>query len=134
MNVVVIGAGPAGVMAAVRAAELGARTTLVTCDEFGGMAAGDGPVPVRTLAYAARLFRGATDLGRYGITVGAPVLDYGRLLARTKEVVENVREHSAFREHIDRLGVTLHERTGKARFADLHTIETESGLTLRPTG
>jgi pyruvate/2-oxoglutarate dehydrogenase complex dihydrolipoamide dehydrogenase (E3) component len=85
---------------------------------------------VRTLAYAARLFRGASDLGRYGITVGAPVLDYGRLLARTKEVVANVREHSAFREHIDRLGVTLHERTGKARFADRHTIETESGLTL----
>jgi pyruvate/2-oxoglutarate dehydrogenase complex dihydrolipoamide dehydrogenase (E3) component len=47
-----------------------------------------------------------------------------------KRVVANVREHSAFREHIDRLGVTLHERTGKARFADRHTIETESGLTL----
>jgi pyruvate/2-oxoglutarate dehydrogenase complex dihydrolipoamide dehydrogenase (E3) component len=130
MDVVVIGAGPAGVMAALRAAELGARTTLVTRDDFGGMAAGDGPVPVRTLAYAARLFRGAMDLGRYGITVSAPVLDYGRLLARTKEVVGDVREHSAFREHIDRLGVTLHERTGNARFADPHTIETESGLKL----
>ena len=130
MDVVVIGAGPAGVLAALRAAELGARTTLVTRDDFGGMAAGDGPVPVRTLAYAARLFRGVKDLARYGITVSAPELDYGRLLARTKDVVEDVRAHSAFREHIDRLGVTLHERTGNARFADPHTIETESGLSL----
>ena len=130
MNVVVIGAGPAGVLAALRAAELGAETTLVTRDEFGGMAAGDGPVPVRTLAYAARLFRGVKDLGRYGITAGAPELDYERLLLRAKEVVEDVRAHSAFREHIDRLGVTLHERAGTARFVDPHTIETESGLRL----
>jgi putative IMPACT (imprinted ancient) family translation regulator len=41
--------------AALRAADLGAKTVLVTRDEFGGMAANDGPVPVRTLAHAARL-------------------------------------------------------------------------------
>ena len=70
------------------------------------------------------------DLGRYGIGIGTPALDYGRLLARTNEVVTDVRERSAFREHIDRLGVTLHERTGTARFVDPHTIETDSGLRL----
>jgi hypothetical protein len=46
-------------MAAVRAAGLGARTTHVTSDTFGGMAANEGPVPVRTLAHAARLLRDA---------------------------------------------------------------------------
>ena len=43
MDVIVIGAVPAGVMAALRAAELCARTALVTRDNFGGMAANDGP-------------------------------------------------------------------------------------------
>ncbi len=62
VDIAVIGAGPAGVMAALRAAELGARTALITRDEFGGMAANDGPVPVRTLAQAARLIRGAGRL------------------------------------------------------------------------
>ena len=85
-----MGAGPAGVMAALRAAELGAETTLVTCGEFGGMAANDGPVPVRTLAHAARLIRGARELGRHGITVGEPRLDYGRLLERVRTVVNDV--------------------------------------------
>ena len=47
-DVLVIGAGPAGVMASLRAADLGARTTLVTSGALGGMAANDGPVPVRT--------------------------------------------------------------------------------------
>jgi pyruvate/2-oxoglutarate dehydrogenase complex dihydrolipoamide dehydrogenase (E3) component len=65
MDVVVIGAGPAGVLAAIRAADLGARTTLVSSAELGGMAANDGPVPVRTLAYAARLVQEARHLRRH---------------------------------------------------------------------
>src|SRR6516165_10072402 len=128
IEVIVIGAGPAGVVAALRAADLGARTVLVTRDAFGGMAANDGPVPVRTLAHAARLLRDARQLGDYGITVGEPVLDYGRLLARVREVLNDVRAHSAFRNQIDSLGVTVHEQAGAARFTDPHTILTESGL------
>ena len=83
-DVIVIGAGPAGVVAALRAADLGANTALITRDEFGGMAANDGPIPVRTLAHAARLIREARQLGLYGITVSEPVLDYPRLLARVR--------------------------------------------------
>lgn len=126
-DVLVIGAGPAGVVAALRAADLGRQTTLVTRDEFGGMAANDGPVPVRTLAHAARLLRQARQLGQYGITVSEPTLDYPRLLERVREVVQKVRMHSAFRELLDRAGVTIHEHAGTARFIDPHTIETERG-------
>src|SRR5689334_16449349 len=91
VDVVVIGAGPAGVAAAFRAADLGARTTLIARQEFGGMAANDGPIPVRTLAHAARLLRDTRQLGQYGIAVGEAALDYGRLLARVREVVADVR-------------------------------------------
>jgi dihydrolipoamide dehydrogenase len=131
LDVVIIGAGPAGVVAALRAADLGAKTALITRDEFGGMAANDGPVPVRALAQAARLIREARQLGHYGVTVSEPVLDYPRLLARVREVVDDVRAHSAFRGQIDSLGVTFCEQTGAARFADSHTIETDSGLRLQ---
>jgi pyruvate/2-oxoglutarate dehydrogenase complex dihydrolipoamide dehydrogenase (E3) component len=130
-DVVVIGAGPAGVVAALRTAELGARTTLVTRDQFGGMAANDGPVPVRTLAHAARLIREARQLGQYGIAVNEPRLDYPRLLARVREVVDDVRTHSAFREHLDRAGVSIQEQAGTARFIDQQTIETEKGRRLQ---
>jgi pyruvate/2-oxoglutarate dehydrogenase complex dihydrolipoamide dehydrogenase (E3) component len=130
IDVLVIGGGPAGVIAALRAADAGAKTTLVTRDGFGGMAANDGPVPVRTLAHAARLIRDAGQLGRYGIVVGEPSLNFPRLLARVREVVQEVQEHSTFRSQIDSLGVTVHENTGNARFVDAHTLETASGLRL----
>jgi pyruvate/2-oxoglutarate dehydrogenase complex dihydrolipoamide dehydrogenase (E3) component len=131
MDIIVIGAGPAGVLAALRAADMGARTTLVTRAEFGGMAANDGPVPVRTLAHAARLIRQARQLGQYGIDVSKPMLDYPRLLAREREVVTDVGANSSFRRQIDSLGVNVHEHAGVARFVDRHTLETESGLRLQ---
>src|SRR5215831_7857057 len=131
LDVIVMGAGPAGVLAALRAGDLGAKTALITRDEFGGMAAHDGPVPVRTLAHAARLIREARQLGLYGIAVSDPVLDYPRLLARVRTVVNDVRAHSVFRGQIDALGVTVYEQAGAARFADPRTIETESGLRLQ---
>lgn len=130
-NVVVIGAGPAGVLAALRAAELGARSTIVASSEFGGMAANDGPAPVRTLAHAGRLMRDARQLGQYGVEVSEPVLDYPRLLRRVREVVADVRSHSFLRQQIDSLRVAVHEQTGPARFVDPHTIETKNGLRLQ---
>jgi pyruvate/2-oxoglutarate dehydrogenase complex dihydrolipoamide dehydrogenase (E3) component len=130
MDVVVIGAGPAGMVAALRAAELGAQTVLVTRGEVGGMAANDGPIPVRVLAQAARLLREVKQLGKYGISVSEPILDYSRLLARTREVVHDVREHAARREQLEKVGVTIYDNSGTARFVDAHTIETGRGLRL----
>ena len=117
--------------AARRTAELGAKATLITRGEFGGMGATDGPVPVRTLAHAARLIREARQLGQYGIAVSEPMLEYPRLLARVREVVTDVRNYSLRREDMDRLGVAVHEKAGTARFVDPHTIETEGGLRLQ---
>jgi pyruvate/2-oxoglutarate dehydrogenase complex dihydrolipoamide dehydrogenase (E3) component len=115
-DIIVIGAGPAGAIAALRAADLGARTALIAHDEFGGMAANDGPVPVRTLAHAARLIRDVRQLGQYGIGVSEPTLDYSKLLARVHEVTSDVREHSSARQQSDSLGVAIHEKCGAARF------------------
>jgi pyruvate/2-oxoglutarate dehydrogenase complex dihydrolipoamide dehydrogenase (E3) component len=130
-NVLVVGGGPAGLRAALRAAELGAKTTLVTSGEFGGMAANDGPIPVRTLAHAARLLRDAHQLGDYGVFIGQPVLDYSRLLTRVREVVAEVQEHSARRPEFDSLGITIHEKTGAVRFVDPHTVEAQNGIRLQ---
>jgi dihydrolipoamide dehydrogenase len=118
-------------MAAMRAAELGATTTLITRDRFGGMAANDGPIPVRTLAHTARLMRESSQLERYGVAVHEPHLDYPRLLARVREVIDQVHSHTLFRADLERLGVAIHEHAGNAHFVDSHTIEGSRGMRLK---
>ena len=127
----VVGGGPAGVVAALRAARLGARTALVTRDGLGGMAAIDGPVPVRTLAHAARLMREAKQLPRYGITAGEPTLDYSRLLERVHEVTGDVRTHSLLTDELCEARVTIHEHAGAARFVDPYVVESNHAAQLR---
>jgi pyruvate/2-oxoglutarate dehydrogenase complex dihydrolipoamide dehydrogenase (E3) component len=129
-DVVVIGAGPAGVMAAAHAAELGARTVLVTQQSIGGMAANDGPVPVRTLAHTARLMRNARQLGQYGVVINEPALDYQQLLERVSEVTSDIRERSTLRTLTESHGGVIQESTGPVRFEDAHTIANETGLRL----
>lgn len=127
-DVAVLGAGPSGVAAATRASRLGARTALITGEQFGGMAANDGPVPVRTLAHAARLIRDARQLGRYGITGPHPRLDYRRVLGRVADVVADVRKSSFLLEQMTSQGVEIHECAGAAEFLDANRIRTASGL------
>jgi pyruvate/2-oxoglutarate dehydrogenase complex dihydrolipoamide dehydrogenase (E3) component len=131
VDVLVIGGGPAGVIASLRAARLGAQTALVTRDAFGGMAANDGPVPVRTLAHAARLMREARQLPLYGIEADEPSLKYRRLLKRVREVTNDVRTHSLLRAELEHAGVAIHEHAGNARFVDPNRVVSERGPPLR---
>jgi pyruvate/2-oxoglutarate dehydrogenase complex dihydrolipoamide dehydrogenase (E3) component len=126
-DVLVVGAGPAGAAAALRAAQLGARTTLATSADFGGMAANDGPVPVRTLAHAARLMREARQLPEYGIDVGQPHLDYHRLLSRVGKAVSAARASAALRPQLETAGAVIRERLGTLRFVDAHSMRAENG-------
>ena len=131
IDVLVVGAGPAGATAATRAAQLGARTTLATSGAFGGMAANDGPAPVRTLAHAARLMREARQLSAYGIDVGEPRLDYRRLLQRVAEVVGDVGVHSALRPQAEAAGVAIREQVGPLRFVAEDTLQAGAGQRFR---
>src|SRR5690242_3167114 len=87
------------------------------------MAANDGPVPVRTLAQAARLIREARQLPVYGIAAGELSVDYPRLLTRVREVTAAAREHTLLRDDLERAGVRIYEQAGPARFVDAHSVE-----------
>jgi len=126
-DVIVMGAGPAGIAAADRSAELGAKTAIVTKEYVGGMAANDGPVPVRTLAHAARLVREANQLAQYGIDAQSPQVNYKKLIGRVQSVVYTLHEELDLRGDLEAKGVAIYEQAGETHFVDPHTIETASG-------
>jgi dihydrolipoamide dehydrogenase len=121
-DVIVIGGGPAGVTAALRARELGASVALVERGRLGGTCTNDGCVPTRVLAKAARLLRDAEQLEEYGLMGERPTLDFAQLLARTQHTVYTLHEKKQLLGHLEQSGVTVYTDAGEARFVDGHTL------------
>jgi dihydrolipoamide dehydrogenase len=130
-DILVIGGGPAGVTAALRASELGARVTLIERDRMGGTCTNDGCVPTRVLAKAARLIRDAEQFDDYGLVGERPQLDFERLLHRTQQVVYGVQEKKQLIKYLQEHGVKVFANVGAARFKDAHTVALPDGTDLK---
>ena len=126
-DVIVLGGGPAGVAAALRARELGATVALVERDRLGGVCTNDGCVPTRVLAKAARLVRDTEQFGDYGLSGARPAVDFRRLLGKATATVEWVHQMKGLPERLQQAGVHLVAGTGAARFADARTIALGGG-------
>ena len=124
-DLVVIGGGPAGVSAALRARELGATVALVERHELGGACTNDGCVPTRVLAHAARLLRDAAQFSGYGLIAAPPAIDFAAALGRVRDVVAQMQEKKRLERHLERAGATLFR--GEARFVDPHSVALGNG-------
>jgi len=125
-DIVVIGGGPAGVTAALRARELGASVALVERSRMGGTCTNDGCVPTRVLAHAARLSRDARQFSDYGLVGEPPVPDFESVIARTQRMVYRIHEKKQLLENLDQARVTVYSGSA-ASFAGPHTLTLVSG-------
>ncbi len=133
-DIIVLGGGPAGVTAALRASELGARVALVERDRMGGTCTNDGCVPTRVLAKAARLRRDADQFADYGLDSAPPSLDFERLLQRTQQVVYGIQQKKQLIKHLEENGIRVHAGVGPARFVDPHAVALPDGQRLKAEG
>ena len=90
-RVVVLGGGPAGDVAALRAAQQGADTVLVERDELGGTCLNWGCIPTKSLLAGADLLRRIRHAADFGITVAEVGIDFPRMMARKEEIVLKMR-------------------------------------------
>src|SRR5215218_3296755 len=125
-DVAVIGAGPAGTAAALRAAELGARVVVLEADRTGGTCVNSGCVPTRVLAKTARLMREVRTADEYGITVSRQRIDWPATVARVQSTVDRVRSIKREAERFAEAGIDL-LLEGRARFSGEHTLLLDSG-------
>jgi dihydrolipoamide dehydrogenase len=130
-EIIVIGGGPAGITAALRARELGAQVTLVERGNLGGTCTNDGCVPTRVLAKAARLLRETQLFPQYGLHISRPVLDFGELIALTQGTVYTIHEKKQMLHRLKAAGVKVLSETGDAGFMDPHTIIFADGRVLQ---
>lgn len=130
LDLIVIGGGPAGVTAALRAAELGGCVALVERDRLGGTCTNDGCVPTRVLARAARLRRDSESFGYYGLIGATPQVDFRRLLDRVANVVYSIHEKKQLIHHLMESDVTVYSGVGEAAFVDDHHIQLGDGRML----
>jgi dihydrolipoamide dehydrogenase len=90
-DVVIIGAGPGGYIAAIRAGQLGLRTALVEKGELGGVCLNVGCIPAKTLLRHAEVLSTVRQSGEYGVTTGDVAFDLAVAMARKEEVVDKLR-------------------------------------------
>lgn len=89
-EVLVVGAGPGGYVAAIRAAQLGKDVTLVEQDELGGICLNVGCIPSKALIYAAYLYEKIKHLDKIGISAKDVQLDMERMQAWKESVVKKL--------------------------------------------
>jgi dihydrolipoamide dehydrogenase len=131
VDVVVVGGGPAGVTAALRARELGAEVALVERGNLGGVCTNDGCVPTRVLARAARLRRDAEQFAQYGLEGERPEVDFVRLLNRAQHLVYTVHQKKQLLGELEAANVRVFGGVGGARFLDGHTLVLGDGSSVQ---
>ncbi|MEW5898579.1 MAG: FAD-dependent oxidoreductase, partial [Bacillota bacterium] len=89
-KVVVVGGGPGGYVAAIRAAQLGARVALVEKEELGGTCLNRGCIPTKVLAAGAALYADICRAADFGIETGTVKLGFNRLMERKSQVVRRL--------------------------------------------
>jgi dihydrolipoyl dehydrogenase len=89
-NLVIVGTGPGGYVAAIRAAQLGLKTAVVEKDELGGTCLNWGCIPTKSWIMTAHLFEQIRRAKEYGIDVGEPKVNWPALVERKNKVVKQI--------------------------------------------
>ncbi|MBP2635199.1 MAG: dihydrolipoamide dehydrogenase [Firmicutes bacterium] len=90
-DVIVVGGGPGGYVAAIRAAQLGGKVAIIEQNELGGVCLNQGCIPTKTLLTCAEKWRDLQNCANYGLKAENIYLDYSQVLARKSKVVLQLR-------------------------------------------
>lgn len=85
-DIIIVGGGPGGYVAAIRAAQLGLRTALVEREQLGGVCLNWGCIPTKTLLHAAEVWRSIKNAKDFGIQTSDPSFDFASIIARSRSV------------------------------------------------
>lgn len=110
-DLVVLGAGPGGYVAAIRAAQLGMKVAVVEKEKVGGVCLHKGCIPSKSLLRSAEVYHEMKHSEDYGIAAEGVRVDFSRVQKRKEKVVEQL--HRGVQHLLKKNGVTVVEGTGR---------------------
>jgi dihydrolipoamide dehydrogenase len=117
-DVIIIGGGPGGYVAADRLGVRGFRVLLIERDQLGGVCLNAGCIPTKALLYAAKLYTQALNASKYGVEIRSARFNWAAAQERKASVVANLRDGVAYQ--MGRRSVTV--VSGAARVLDRQTV------------
>jgi pyruvate/2-oxoglutarate dehydrogenase complex dihydrolipoamide dehydrogenase (E3) component len=127
-DLVIIGAGSAGLTAAQAAVALGARVALIEGHRTGGECTWTGCIPSKTLLAVARQVHAARNTAALGIRIEAVTVDFSAVMAHVRRTIEQVYDEES-PDALRTQGVDVYE--AYAQFTDPRTVHLSDGTTLQ---
>jgi len=95
-DLIVIGSGPGGYVAAIRASQLGLKTAIVERAELGGICLNWGCIPTKALLKSGEIYEQLSHLGGYGLSVTGASFDFGKIIERSRGVAATMNKGVTF--------------------------------------
>jgi dihydrolipoamide dehydrogenase len=95
-DLVVIGAGPGGYVAAIRAAQLGLKTVIIERESLGGVCLNWGCIPTKALLKSGEVYEQLAHLGDYGLSIEGRAYDFTKVIERSRKVAKQLSAGVAF--------------------------------------
>src|SRR5271170_5203304 len=95
-DLIVIGAGPGGYVAAIRASQLGMKTAIVEREHLGGICLNWGCIPTKALLKSAETYEHLAHLEGYGVSVTGRSYDFGQVIKRSRNVAKQLSSGVAY--------------------------------------
>jgi dihydrolipoamide dehydrogenase len=95
-DLIVIGSGPGGYVAAIRAAQLGLKTAIVERELLGGVCLNWGCIPTKALLKSGEVYEQLSHLSDYGLSAEKPSFNFDKIVARSRGVAKQLNQGVAF--------------------------------------
>ena len=122
-DVMVIGGGPGGYTAAIRASQLGLKTALVEKAELGGVCLNWGCIPTKALLHCAELLHDIKQAGQYGIDVSLNGVDIAAMVGHSRRTADRLSKGVAYLMQKNRIDVLV----GTAALVDKGVLQVTGG-------
>jgi len=120
-DLIVIGAGSGGLVAATTANRKGLKTALIEKNKIGGECTHYGCVPSKAFINAAKAYHSLQKMSELGIHVDRPKVDFGDIMEKVDDIVQGIYEHET-PEVFEKQGIDVYVDSSGAQFQDAHTI------------